>query len=294
MRVIEQVRSRAGRAVIALVAGQNAERRQQIFDSPGPRWFAPDSPICRVHSDAAMYVGGIRALLMQSLHPVAMTAVAQHSSYRTELWGRVASTSRFISVTTFGTADDAERAVARVREVHSHIRGRMPDGTQYQADDPHLLEWVHAAEIDSFLNAFQRFGRGKLSAAHADEYVAQAGAVTLRLGARRVPATVRELADTIAEFRPELAGSPQAREAVRHLLTAPLSWPARVPYATLCAVAVASLPVWARRMLGAPRLPMVDKTAIPAAGYLAGVTMVSALRWLLTDPRARPEPSTSG
>ncbi len=285
--MLEQMRSRAGRRVIALVAGPDAEqRRRQIFDTPGPRWFAPDSPICRVHADAAMYVGGLRALLLQSLHPVAMTAVAEHSSYRTELWGRVASTSRFISVTTFGTAEDAERAVARVREVHSQIRGRTADGTPYRADDPHLLQWVHAAEIDSFLTAYRRFGRGRLSTAQADEYVAQAGTVALRLGAEHVPTTVRELGEVIEGFRPELAGSPQAREAVRHLLTAPLSWTARVPYTTLCAVGIASLPLWARRMLGAPRLPVVDGIAIPAAGYGAGVAMVSALRWLLTDPRA--------
>ncbi|MEO7125869.1 MAG: oxygenase MpaB family protein [Nakamurella sp.] len=286
MSVIERVRSRAGHKVIELIAGPDAaQRRQQIFDTPGPRWFAQDAPICRVHGDVAMYVGGIRALLLQSLHPVAMTAVAEHSSYRTALWGRVASTSRFISVTTFGTCDDAERAVARVCKVHSHIRGQMPDGTPYRADDPHLLQWVHAAEIDSFLTSYQRFGRGRLSRAEADEYVAQAGTVALRLGAERVPATVSELRETIARFRPELAGSPEAREAVRLLLTAPLSWTARVPYGTLCAVAIASLPLWARRMLGAPRLPVVDDIAIPLAGYGTGMAMVSALRWILTDPR---------
>jgi uncharacterized protein (DUF2236 family) len=283
---VDGVRTRLGETVLGLVAGPDGERaHRQIFDTPGPRWFPAGSPICRVHGDASMYLGGLRALMLQSLHPVAMAAVAQHSSYRTELWGRVASTSRFVAVTTFGTADDAERAVAAVRRVHATVRGRTTDGRPYRADDPHLLEWVHAAEIDSFLTAHQRFGRRRLTPAEADEYVAQAGSVTLRLGARHVPVTVAELAATIDSYRDELAGTPEAREAVRHLLTAPLSWPARIPYGTLYAAAAASLPGWARGMLGVPRLPVVDELALAPAGYVAGRAMVGGLRWLVTGAR---------
>lgn len=282
MNPIHDVRSRLGDSVLALVAGPDGEQaHRRIFDTPGPRWFAAGSPICRVHADASMYLGGLRALLLQSLHPVAMTAVAQHSSYRTELWGRVASTSRFVAVTTFGTADDAERAVARVREVHRMVRGQTADGRPYRADDPHLLQWVHAAEVDSFLTAHQRFGRHPLSPADADEYVAQAGTLAIRLGAEQVPQTVRGLARTIGSFRPELAGTAEARDAVRHLLTAPLPWPARVPYGALCAAAIASLPGWARRMLGGPGIPGLDRFAIAPAGYAAGLAMVTGLRWLV-------------
>jgi uncharacterized protein (DUF2236 family) len=277
------VRARGGGAVLGLVAGPDGERtHRQIFDTPGPRWFPAGSPICRVHADASMYLGGLRALMLQSLHPVAMAAVAQHSSYRTELWGRVASTSAFVAVTTFGTVDDAERAVATVRRVHATVRGRTTGGREYRADDPHLLEWVHAAEIDSFLTAYQRFGRQRLTPDEADEYVAQAGSVALRLGAQRVPVTVRELTDTVDAYRAELAGTPEAREAVRHLRAAPLAWPARIPYATLYAAAVASLPGWARSMLGVPRIPVVDGLAVAPAGYVAGRAMVGGLRWLVT------------
>src|SRR5690349_11788036 len=100
-----------------------------------------------------MFVGGIRALLLQALHPAAMRGVAEHAGYRGDLWGRLARTSRFIAVTTFGHAEDAQQAVDAVRAIHERVVGTMDDGTPYAAGDPHLLQWVHVAEIDSFLRA---------------------------------------------------------------------------------------------------------------------------------------------
>ena len=158
--MIGGLRDRLGDALFLRVAGPHGERhRDRIHLTPGPRWFDPASPIGRVHGDASMFIGGIRAILLQTLHPAAMTAVAEHSGYRGDMWGRLARTSRFIAVTTFGTADDAQRAVATVRAIHERVSGTMPDGTPYAASDPHLLLWVHVAEIDSFLLAHQTYGR---------------------------------------------------------------------------------------------------------------------------------------
>ena len=103
------LRDRIGEAVFARVAGPDgAEHRQRIHGTPGPRWFAPDSAIARVHGDASMFVGGMRAIILQTLHPAAMRAVSEHSGYRGDMWGRLARTSHFLAVTTFGTADDAD------------------------------------------------------------------------------------------------------------------------------------------------------------------------------------------
>src|SRR5207342_1460383 len=153
------LRDRIGEAVFARVAGPDGpEARQRIHGTPGPRWFPADSAIARVHGDASMFVGGIRAVLLQTMHPAAMTAVAEHSGYRGDMWGRLARTSRFLAVTTFGTADDAQQAVDVVRAIHDRVFGDMPDGTTYSANDPRLLEWVHVAEIGSFLLSYQRYG----------------------------------------------------------------------------------------------------------------------------------------
>jgi uncharacterized protein (DUF2236 family) len=96
-----------------------------------------------------MFVGGVRALLLQSLHPLAMAGVAGHSGYRSDPWGRLARTSYFLAVTTFGPADDAQALVDRINEIHLRVRGRAIDGRPYAASDPHLLRWVHLAETDS-------------------------------------------------------------------------------------------------------------------------------------------------
>jgi len=57
-----------------------------------------------------MFVGGLRALLLQSLHPLAMAGVADHSDYRTDPWHRLQRTADFLAATTYGPAAEAERA----------------------------------------------------------------------------------------------------------------------------------------------------------------------------------------
>ena len=237
------------------VAGsQRAERRERIFDGEGERWFADDRPIRRVHSDTAMFVGGLRALLLQSLHPLAMAGVAQHSDYRADPWGRLQRTSFFLAVTTFGPADEAERAVAQVQRIHRHVRGVAPDGRSYDASDPHLLGWVHVAEVDSFLAAFQRYGAGlRLTQAERDAYVADSGLVADRLGVVDPPRSEAELREHLARYRPELAGTPEARQAARFLLLRPpLPVAARVPYGALASAAVGLMPSWTRWPLRLP------------------------------------------
>ncbi len=118
------VRDALGRALFGLVAGPDGpDNRVRIHDTPGPRWFAEDRPIRRVHADASMFVGGLRALLFQSLHPLAMAGVAEHSDYRGDPWGRLQRTSTFLAITTFGPADDAQRAVDKVRGIHRRVNG---------------------------------------------------------------------------------------------------------------------------------------------------------------------------
>ena len=280
---VRAARRRLGHALFLRVAGPDgAKHRDRIHRRPGPRWFEPDSAIAQVHGDASMFVGGIRALLLQTLHPAAMTAVADHSGYRGDMWGRLARTSRYLAVTTFGTADDAAQAVDMVRTIHSRITGTMPDGTPYAASDPHLLAWVHVAEVDSFLLAHQVYGRRPLDQAGRDEYVAQTAEVARRLGVLDPPTTEAGLRETLAAYRPELRGTPQAREAISYLLLRPpLPVAARAPYAVLVAAAVGLMPRWTRRPLRLPWLPVSERTVVRALGSLATGT----IRWAMTPGR---------
>jgi uncharacterized protein (DUF2236 family) len=278
--MLSDIRTHLGNMVFERVAGaEGPQHRDRIHNTPGERWFADDRPIRQVHADSSMFVGGLRALLLQSLHPLAMAGVAGHSGYRGDPWGRLQRTSYFLAVTTFGLASDAEETVERVKAVHERVRGKAPDGRPYRASDPHLLRWVHVAEVDSFLDTYQRYGTDPLDQAGRDGYVEDTARVARALGVDNPPTTEAELREQLAAYRPELQGTAEARATARYLLIRPpLPVIARPPYAVLAAASVASLPGWARRPLRLPHLPITEATAVRAAG----IGVVRTLRWITT------------
>ncbi|WP_409483312.1 oxygenase MpaB family protein [Arsenicicoccus dermatophilus] len=286
-RAVARGRTRAALALRAKVAGDDADRSaDRIWGTPGERWFGPDDVIWRVHADAAMFAGGIRALLLQSLHPLAMAGVARHSGYRSDPWGRLQRTSSYIATTTYGTVEHAERMIRAVRRVHETVVGTADDGRPYAAGDPELLRWVHVAEADSFLTAYEVLGPGRLSDTDRDEYVRQTTTASLLLGATDLPQTHAELQSALEGFRPQLHATPAAREAARFLLlTPPLPPSARAGYTALAVGAVATLPPWARCELGlrAP-LPAPASTATTTLGRGIGRAATSGARWIMADP----------
>jgi len=276
------LRRRVAVALRDRVAGQdNAEKAALIWGKPGERWFTETDPIWRVHADASMFVAGIRALLLQSLHPLAMAGVAGHSGYKGDPWGRLQRTSTFLATTTFGTVEDAEALIERIRGIHKGVRGKSPDGRAYAASDPHLLKWVHIAEADSFLTAHQQYAGTPLTPAEADRYVAQSSLVATKLGVIDPPSTVAGLNAAMASYRPELEGTAAARDAARFLLLhPPLPWSARPGYGALAGAAVALLPVWARQHLLLPWLPLTERAIMLPVGGAA----TSVIRWALKHP----------
>ena len=278
-RTLDVRRKQLAQAVRDRIAGPEfRETHERIWYTPGPRWFTDEDPIWRVHADTAMFVGGIRALLLQSLHPVAMLGVSQHSGFRGDPWGRLQRTSRFLATTTYGTIADAERSIRIVRAIHGRVKGTTPSGRPYRADDPHLLGWIHVAEVDSFLSAFQIFGSAPLTPAEADDYVRQSGFVAEQLGVVDPPQTVADVERLLADYRPELKLTPAASEAAELLLKdPPLSGPQKLGYALLAAGAVSLLRPWARAMLLLPTLPATDRlVARPLTRSALGT-----IRWAL-------------
>lgn len=282
--MVSSARIAMAAALRSYIGGPNASTEARaVLERSGPRWFAEDRPIRLVHSDTSLFIGGLRALLLQSLHPLAMAAICDYSGYRADPWGRLQRTGHFIGTTTFGTVDDAERAVAVVRRVHSRITGTAPDGRTYAANDPHLLGWVHAAEVDSFLRAYQAYGAEKLSPNDSDAYVADMAKIGAALGVIDPPVSTAALADVVDAYRPELQGTPAARDAARFLLfTPPLPLAARPAYSILASAAIADLPLSLRRALRLPWFPLAEALYVrPAGGAL-----MTALRWILSadDP----------
>jgi len=274
----DQIRAR-------VIGDEPDQKAAAIMTAPGPRWFDDDRVIRRVHTDASMFVGGLRALLLQSLHPLAMAGVAQHSDFRADPWGRLQRTADFLAATTFGPIPVAERSIAVVRKVHERVVGTASDGRAYSANDPHLLRWVHICEVDSFLSAYQRYGSAPLSPDDADAYVRDTSLVARKLGVNEPPMSVRELKAELREYRPEMAGTREAREAARFLLLEPpLPFAARAPFAVLGAAAVALLPAWTRWPLRLPFLPLSETVLVRPAG--AAITQL--IRWSLTPADSPP------
>jgi uncharacterized protein (DUF2236 family) len=285
---VETLRSTLADAIRWRVAGREApDHARELASANGERWYRRGEPVWIVHADVSMFVGGLRALLLQTLHPLAMAGVADHSDYREDPWGRLQRTARFLASTTYGTAEQARAACASVRAVHDRVVGTAPDGRAYDANDPHLLEWVHLAEVDSFLATYQRYGATPLDAAGQDAYVAGMAIVADELGVLDPPRSLSELRASIDAYRPELSGTREARDAARYLLfQPPLPFAARPAYGVLAAAAVASLPWWAKLGLRLPVLPVTETVAVRPAGQL----LVHVLRWALDPGSAAREP----
>jgi uncharacterized protein (DUF2236 family) len=277
--ILEPVRRIVADAVRSRVVGPNADNRaQELFEAPGERWFAEDRPIRIIHADSCMFIGGLRALLFQSLQPLAMAGVASHSDYKADPWGRLQRTADFLAATTFGPATEAQRAIDMVKRVHTRVVGTADDGRPYSANDPHLLKWVHIAEVDSFLAAHAKFGEIELSPEQRDGYVLDMSRIALALGVIDPPTTVAELADQIASYRPELRTSAPARDAARYLLlTPPLPIYQRPIYGLLGAAAVSLMPLWTRFPLRLPWLPVSERAVVRPAAQ----TLTKTLRWAL-------------
>lgn len=275
----EDLRVWLGTQVRSRVVGPDATARSaELFDTDEPGWFGPDAPIRRVHSDASMFIGGLRALLFQSLHPRAMAGVAQHSDYRNDPWGRLQRTADFLAATTFGPASEAQRAVDIVHRVHRRVVGVTADGEAYAANDPHLLRWVHLAELDSFLAAHDRFGERPLVGDERDRFVADSAVIARALGVIEPPMTERGLRRQLHAFRTELRSTPEAREAARYLLIQPpLPLAGRAAYGLIAAGAVSLMPVWTRWPLRLPWFPVSEATV----GRAIGDAVTKTLRWAI-------------
>uniref|UniRef100_UPI004048EBC1 oxygenase MpaB family protein n=1 Tax=Candidatus Planktophila sp. TaxID=2175601 RepID=UPI004048EBC1 len=214
--------------------------------------FTPNSVTWRIHSDPAMAVGGIRALLQQALHPDAMDGVAKNSNFREDAWGRLQRTGDYVSTLTFGSSEEAFALATRVRKIH----------TSLGLDDPHLLLWVHMSMVDSFLDVAIRSGMA-IDKAEADQYVSEMVlfAQLVGIATEKVPATVSQMEKYFTDISPELRASEDAKRAALFLTIPPLptavrfATPAAPAWASLALLAGSSLPSWARSLYGTPQLP---------------------------------------
>lgn len=275
--LLQRLRSHAGAQVRALTRS-NSGLTLDYDNPPGDRGlFGPDAVCWRVHADfPAMLAGGVSALLLQALHPRALAGVWDHSSFRTDMQGRLGRTAQFIAGTTYGSRADAIQLIERVRRIHASIRGTAPDGQPYAADDPELLTWVHVAEVSSFLAGYLRYVK-PLSLAEQDRYFEEEATVAALLGAPDVPRTRAQIDAYLEAQRAGLASTDRTREVVRLIMAMPVANPLLIPAVrTMADAGVALLPPWARQMLGLHRPSLRRSLALAGMRGLA-----PTLRWAL-------------
>ncbi|MFA9445550.1 oxygenase MpaB family protein [Egicoccus sp. AB-alg6-2] len=266
-------------------------------DAGDPGLCGPGSASWHVIGEPAAIAGGLRALLLQVAHPLAMAGVADHSAFRTDPLGRLHRTSAYVTASTFGSTTEALRVARQVRRVHPHVRGTAPDGRSYRADDPRLLTWVGVALTSSFLAADRLWSPQPLDAAGRDAFVREQSAIAAlldpavdvdgmladpaALAALRagqvplpmldtgiLPSNEVELQATLDDFAPELGVNDQGRAALRFLRWPPLPVAVRGAYLVLYAGAIGSL---------APRERRALEFALPTPAATAAVVQTRAM-----------------
>lgn len=243
--------------------------------------FTPESITWKIHSDPSMFVGGIRALLEQALHPEAMAGVAAHSNFREDAWGRLERTGDYVTTLTFASKDNAEKLAARVRGVHEKLK----------LDDQRLLLWVHMAMVDSFLDTAIRSGLS-LSDGEQDQYLDEMVIFACLVGIDedKVPRTVKELEDYFKNIAPELSASDDAKRAALFIALPPLppllrfGTPIAPLWGSVTSIAGSALPKWAKSLYGWPTLPGQE-----IATNIALRSLRSALLLIPENLRRTPE-----
>jgi uncharacterized protein (DUF2236 family) len=245
-----------------------------------PGLFGPHAMCWQVHADfSSMLIGGISALLLQALHPLALAGVWDHSTFRQDMMGRLRRTGQFIAGTTFGSTQDANWLIEKVRTIHLQVTGTAPDGRPYAASDPDLLTWVHVAEVSSFLSAHLRYRNPDLSLANQDLYYAEVATIAERLGARDVPRSRQAVAEYLERLRSQLVCDERSREVLRLLLEAPAPSRLAKPFGALMMQAgIELLPSWASDLFGLHQNPL--QRSLIRAGVKRSAPV---LRWAMRN-----------
>jgi uncharacterized protein (DUF2236 family) len=279
-RLVNRLRSKVANGVTHLTTGSGPTL--DYSTPPGdPGLFGPDATCWKVHADfTSMMAGGISALLLQALHPLALAGVWDHSSFRTDILGRLRRTATFIAGTTYGNRSDALALIERVRRIHLGVTGTLPDGREYQASDPALLTWVHVAEVSSFMTAHLHYVNASLPVAEQDRYFAETARIAEMLGAVDIPRSRAEIDAYLLSMRAELEISSRTSEVVRVLLDArPPSIVVRPAGMLILNAGIDLLPPWARDMLGFDTF-----AGLRRAFVRPGVKLVApVIRWALIN-----------
>lgn len=230
----------------------------EIDTEEGAGLYTPDDAPWVIHANIGTLVGGIRALLLQALHPGSLAGVRDHSRYQKEPLGRLAGTIRWLTITTFGSKQAIGREAGRVNAMHAKVKGSYQPAKgarcPYRATDTDLLLWVHVAFMDSFLRAHQQYTDTPIPGG-ADAYIRLWSKSVEPLGLKQAPMTEAELIECLKRFDEQLTVSDETREVLHWIKHPPLPLAAMPFYRWLFQAAVASMPLRLQDMMGFYVLP---------------------------------------
>jgi uncharacterized protein (DUF2236 family) len=269
LRDMIDVRTRIAEATAGLFAHADYPLARSLEHAGDPGLFGPGAATWEVIGDVSTFVGGIRALLVQAVHPEVVAGVADHSSYEQDPLGRLSRTSAYVTATAFGATPEVEEAIRVVRRAHVPVKGTSHRGERYSASGPEYASWVHNALVDSFLTTYRVFGPHHLSTERSDQFVAEQADLGALLHGHDLPTTAGDLSAWIASH-PAIGPSPGMEQAAAFLRDPPLPTSARIGYRVLFRAAAATLPDRIAGILGLAR----HRGAITA-----GRALVSTLRW---------------
>lgn len=253
-----------------------------------PGLFGPNSMVWEIHRDfTSMMIGGISSLILQAQHPLALAGVWDHSNFRQDLRGRLKRTAYFIAATTYGGKDMAMAAIKRVKTIHDHLRGTLPDGRTYWVSDPKLLYWVHLTEASSFLNAYETFMDRSLDRSRKDQYFSEMSIIAKALGCEIVDKngqdcfarTYAKVMEDLSSYIPELEYSERARIVLDMIEHAPSEPHLYMLNKLIIKAGFYNLPEWVYPIIKRPIPTRGERDLVNNAVRL----MAKPVRWALND-----------
>ena len=269
--MIDRLKARVVDSTTALFSHGPQPLANTLTHRGDPGLLGPDSVSWEIIGDVTAFVGGIRALIVQTAHPEVVAGVDEHSQYRNDPLGRLSRTSVYVTETTYGAMPEVEAAVAVVRGAHVPVRGVSEQDKPYNAGHPAMAAWVHNVLTDSFLVAFRTYGPRALTDNEADQFVAEQARIGALLGAEPLPTSAGELSHWIARH-PDLAPTQAQARAIDFLRNPPLPLPVKLGYRLLFNAALATLP---------PEISAIVRVPPRRRAEAVGRRSVAALRWAL-------------
>ena len=262
-----------------IISNPNHSKFEYLEPKGDPGLFGPNSLTWIVHKDfISMMIGGISSLILQSLHPRAMAGIWDHSSFRTDINGRLARTAEFIARTTYGPLEMADKTIEKIKKIHEVVKGNDQFGNSYYANDPYLLNWVHMTESICFLNANQLFTDNKFNFNQKNQYYSEMSLIAKKFGINEPVETENDINKQIDKYQKDLIFTDRSQVVMELIMNFPCHFTIKPIYKAFSQAAIINLPDWAFTFLPIKKPPFIKRKIIIKSVKTISVPVRNALK----------------